>query len=154
MRVMATGLLAACLPALAWAAPAADAITGIWLNSEGSGYIQIYEAEKGRYAGRVVGATDGDVRDDTKNPDPAKRGESLLGQRVMHGFTFNGEGRWEQGRIYDPDNGETYDAWIALKSPDKLEVHGYILFSLIGRSEIWTRAGPNAEGVMEKALVE
>ncbi|MDN5937130.1 MAG: DUF2147 domain-containing protein [Salinisphaera sp.] len=153
MRAVFLAFLAAVLPMAVWAAPAADAITGIWLNSEKTGYIQVYQTESGDYAGQVVGATDGEVRDDTENSDPAKRDQSLLGQQIMHGFTWNGEDGWKEGRVYDPDNGKTYDGWIALKGPDKMELHGYIWFSLIGRSEIWTRVEGMPENVVQKVLV-
>lgn len=153
MRTALLVLIAAFLPAIAWAAPPSDAIVGIWLNSEKSGYIQIYQTESGAYAGQVVGATDGEVHIDTENPDPDQRGTPLLGQEIMHGFTYNGEGAWEEGHIYDPDKGETYEAWLALKSHDKLKVHGYIMFSLIGRTEIWTRVEGMPKNVVEKVLV-
>lgn len=153
MRTTVMILMLAGVPAVVWAAPSADAITGIWLNSEKSGYIQIYQTESGTYAGQVVGATDGHVRDDIKNPDPDERDESLLGQKVLWGFTYNGNNGWEEGHVYDPDKGETYDAWLALKDRDKLKVHGYIFFSIIGRTEIWTRVVGMPDNVVERVLV-
>lgn len=153
MRKAILALAAVCLPAVALAAPPSDAIVGIWLNAEKSGYIQIYQTESGAYAGQVVGATDGKVRDDIHNPDPSERDESLLGQEIMHGFTYNGEGKWVEGRIYDPDKGETYDAWLALKNHDTLKVHGYLFFSIIGRTQLWTRVEDMPKNVVEKVLV-
>lgn len=153
MRLLILPLLVASLPGIVWAAPPSDAIIGIWLNSEKSGYIQIYQTKSGDYAGQVVGATDGDVRRDTENPDPSQRNQSLLGQTIMHSFTYNGEGVWESGRIYDPDNGQTYDAWLALKGSDQLKVHGYIWFSLIGRTELWTRVKGVPKEVVKKVLL-
>lgn len=141
------------LPALAQGAPTANAITGIWLNSAKEGYIQIYRTDAGTYAGRIVGDTDGVVAKDIHNPDPAKRDESLLGRKIFHGFEYNGEGRWVGGEIYNPRNGETYSAWLALSDQGKLKVHGYIGFSLFGVTKLFTRVDRGAKGVVESALV-
>lgn len=141
------------LSALAGAAPTPDAITGIWLNSAKQGYVQIQQTAAGTYAGWIVGDTSGVVAKDSHNPDPAKRDESLLGKRIFYGFEYNGAGRWEDGNIYNPRNGETYSAWLGLSDTGKLKVHGYIGFSLFGLTRLFTRAAPNANGVRQSALV-
>lgn len=153
MRQLMICLFLLACPALAMAASEADAITGIWLNSDETGYIQIYQTDSGTYAGKVVGATDGSVRDDIHNPDPSERDESLLGQVILHGFTYNGEGYWVEGRAYDPESGETYDAWMALTEDGRLKIHGYIMFSLFGVTKYLTRVDRSAKGVVESALV-
>jgi uncharacterized protein (DUF2147 family) len=43
------------------------------------------------------------------------------------------------GKITDPESGKIYKSYIRLSSKDKLEVRGYIGFSLIGRSQTWIR---------------
>lgn len=121
----------------------ADAITGVWLTAEKDGYVQIFE-EDGRYFGKSVGAP------------PDTRGDSdrdLLGIRVLKGFEYNGESRWENGRAYDPGKDKSYDAWMTLKDPDTLKLRGYIGISLLGRTEVWTRAGRDAKGVESSELV-
>lgn len=140
------------------AQPEADAITGVWLTAAEDGYIQIFE-ENGAYFGKTVGEPPGSGESDgpekdVHNPDPAKRDRSLLGIRILEGFEYNGEGRWEDGEAYDPNNGKTYSAWIERPEPDQLKLRGYIGISLLGRTEIWTRASRDAEGVDEDVLVE
>lgn len=154
MRKLICLILLCGVPLLAQAA--ADDITGVWLTAAGDGYVQIFE-EDGEYYGKTVGSPPGERepgRKDTNNPDPEKRDRELLGIRVLKGFEYDGEGRWEDGRAYDPDNGKTYDAWMALKSPDELKLRGYIGISLLGRTEIWTRVAPEAEGVEASELVK
>lgn len=148
------------LLALAWAlsapsaaAPPSDAITGIWLNQAKEGYVQIYQTPSGDYAGRIVGDTSGVVARDVHNPNPAKRDESLLGKQIFHSFEYNGEGRWEDGEIYNPKNGKTYSAWLGLSEDDRLKVHGYIGFSLFGLTKLFTRVQQDAVGVVESALL-
>lgn len=131
------GLLAAATTAAAQHEPAAaDAITGVWQTKSG-GYVQIYDAGDS-YAGRVVGSVDGVAQYDVNNPDPDKRGRRLLGITVLHGLQYEGDMAWGGGQIYDPGNGETYQLKVYLRAPAKLEVRGYIGFSLFGRSQIWT----------------
>ncbi|MFZ5907440.1 MAG: DUF2147 domain-containing protein [Nitrospirota bacterium] len=50
----------------------------------------------------------------------------------------SGEDQWEGGKIYDPQNGKTYSCKIKLEG-QKLRVRGFIGFSLLGRTAVWTR---------------
>ena len=43
------------------------------------------------------------------------------------------------GKIYDPKTGKTYSCKITLQGSDKLNVRGFVGFSMLGRNEIWTR---------------
>lgn len=146
------GLLAASLAAVGQDEPAkADAITGIWQTKSG-GYVQIYDAGSS-YAGRVVGSTGGVAQYDTENPDPDKRGRRLLGVTILHGLEYEGDLTWGGGEIYDPGNGETYQLKAYLRGPDRLEVRGYIGFSLFGRSQIWTPVPLGAPNLEEDLLM-
>jgi uncharacterized protein (DUF2147 family) len=60
-------------------------------------------------------------------------------------FTFNGEKMWAGGKIYDPENGKTYSCKMVLDGEQYLKVRGYIGISLLGRTEIWTRAETASE---------
>ena len=48
-------------------------------------------------------------------------------------------GLWKEGTIYDPESGKTYSCKLTLESPKRLKVRGFIGFSFIGRTQIWTR---------------
>lgn len=115
----------------------ADSIVGIWNTAKGEANIQIYKCGA-YYCGRIVW-TKGKPGTDDKNPDPALRGRSVIGMQMMKNFAFDGKDKWTDGRIYDSDNGKTYSAFITLDSPDKLRLRGYVLFSVLGRSTVWTR---------------
>ncbi|MBV9554351.1 MAG: DUF2147 domain-containing protein [Alphaproteobacteria bacterium] len=77
---------------------------------------------------------------DLKNPDPAQRKRPLCGLMFMYGFKPAGTDTWEGGTVYDADDGNTYHATMKLQSDGALRLHGYIGISLIGASEVWTRA--------------
>ena len=58
---------------------------------------------------------------------------------IMSGFTYDGDGRWSGGRIYDPNSGKTYKATIRQVDANTIKLRGYIGISLFGRSDTWTR---------------
>lgn len=76
---------------------------------------------------------------DCNNPDDALKKRPMIGLQIMEGFTAVGDDRWEDGIIYNPDNGKTYRGKLHLISPDRLELRGYMGISLFGRNYILTR---------------
>jgi uncharacterized protein (DUF2147 family) len=142
------GMLMA-LPSLA-AAQEADAVVGTWLNAKKTAHVQIYK-ENGKYRGKIVWLKEptypandkkgmaGQQKVDRENPDPARRTQPLLELVILRDFVFAKDNQWEQGRIYDPENGKDYKCKMRLKGADTLDVRGFIGFSLLGRTETWTR---------------
>ena len=82
----------------------------------------------------------GQSKVDRENPDEALRTRPVDGMEIVWGFHWDArDERWESGSIYDPKNGKTYRCYIELREDGTLKVRGYIGFTLIGRTEIWTR---------------
>jgi uncharacterized protein (DUF2147 family) len=131
-----------CMCFLASAGPNPDDIVGLWLNSNGQGQIQVYK-EGNKYFGKLVWLKEpngpkGNPKLDANNPDPAQKTKPLLGAIVLRNFVYD-DGEWNRGRIYDPQNGKDYKCYMKLKNANTLSVRGYIGFSLLGRTEVWTR---------------
>jgi uncharacterized protein (DUF2147 family) len=128
---------------LSVAADNPDAVLGVWKNGEGTGMVQIYK--KGdRYFGRVVWLKvttnpDGTARVDVNNPDEKLRNRPLKGLENLRDFIAKGDGRWDEGRIYDPKTGNDYSAEMKLTDENTLEVRGFIGVSLFGRTDVWKR---------------
>ncbi len=121
----------------------ADEIVGIWETpGEDNGRIEIYK-NGNKYHGRIVWLKkpieNGKYRVDENNPDPGLRSNPVVGLDILKGFVFDGEDEWNDGKIYDPANGKTYSCFMELDAPDKLKVRGFIGFSLLGRTEYWSR---------------
>ncbi len=76
---------------------------------------------------------------DNKNPDTKKRQQPIVGMTILTNFIFDGKDEWEDGKIYDPESGNTYSCNMELNGRNKLKVRGYIGLSLFGRTEVWTR---------------
>jgi len=134
-------MLLAVLPARAAVGP--DDVLGVWKNGEGTGMIQIYKSGN-KYFGRLVwlkvpNTPEGTPRTDVNNPDEAKRKVALKGLVNMREFVYSGDGKWSDGKIYDPKNGSDYSCEMTLTDANTLEVRGYIGVSLFGRTDVWKR---------------
>ena len=124
------------------AASTMASIEGRWLSGDGDGWIEI-TLEGDSLVGRIAGSPNdrrGDApRYDRLNPDPALRGRPLKGLTIMSGFQYETDGRWVDGRIYDPNSGNTYKGTIQQVDANTLKLRGYVGISLFGRTETWTR---------------
>jgi uncharacterized protein (DUF2147 family) len=116
-------------------------IAGTWLSGDGDGLIEI-RVDGAAIAGNILGSATPDPqrpKTDTLNPDPTLRSRPLVGLDIFSGFTYDGDGKWSGGFIYDPNSGKTYRGKLRLVDTNTLEVRGFIGISLIGRTETWTR---------------
>jgi len=119
-----------------------DQIIGKWLNATGEAHIQIYP-NGGKYFGKIAwmktpNDSDGKPRLDKNNPDNSLMKNPILGLVILKNFIFDDD-IWQGGSIYDPKTGKTYSCKISLQGPDKINVRGFVGFSMLGRTESWTR---------------
>lgn len=108
---------------------------GAWSTEEGDSRIRLAPC------GRALCGTIVWVRQpgtDSKNPNPALRGRSLVGLELTRDMEPDGQGGWS-GSIYNPDNGKTYGATMRPRGA-KLEVGGCIMGGLLCGSDTWSRA--------------
>ena len=117
----------------------ADAILGTWLTASGKAKVQIYK-DGTRYSGKIVWLKtptyeDGTPKVDKNNPDKVKQSVPMMGLNLLKGFEFDDD-EWEDGTIYDPENGKTYSCTIKYRD-GKLDLRGYIGISMIGRTQTW-----------------
>ncbi|EDM36198.1 hypothetical protein PBAL39_19984 [Pedobacter sp. BAL39] len=131
--------------AMSFAATAqnSDAIVGKWINSSGEAHIEIYK-KSDKFFGKIVWLKapkdeKGNVKTDVKNPESSLKSRPILGMEMLTGFVYD-DGKWEDGKIYDPKSGKTYSCTMALKSNGDLNVRGYIGVSFIGRTDVWKKA--------------
>ena len=120
----------------------ADAILGQWANPNGQDHILIYK-KGNKYFGKLdwikfPNDEQGKPKTDKNNPDKALQSRPDLGLELLKDFTFDGEKVYEDGTIYDPKSGKTYSCKMTLDD-NSLKIRGYVVFSLFGRSEVWTR---------------
>lgn len=138
---------AACLAAalLTGAAGPPHSPQGAWMTERNAAIVRIFPCGAGDVlCGRLVWfrtkPNDPDAQTlDVNNPDPARRAQPLCGLTLMSGFKSAGPEDWEDGTIYDPDNGKSYRATLKLLPDGTLRVRGYIGIPLLGGSEVWTQ---------------
>jgi len=123
-----------------------DRVVGFWLNEDGNAQIEIYRVAGSQYNGKIVWLEepledDGTPKVDDENPDRSLRNRPLLGLEILTGFSYNASKQeWEKGRIYDPDNGRTYDCYMSLDGHNTLKIRGFVLgMRWLGRSTEWKR---------------
>ena len=115
-----------------------DVIIGEWLSQEKDGKISIFKQGDKFYGKISWGKTPG--RKDTNNPDVKLRNRDLIGLVILQDFKYTGSA-WEDGKIYDPKSGKTYDCILKVKDNNKiLEIRGYVGVPMFGRTATWTRS--------------
>ena len=115
---------------------------GLWKNEDAT--FEIFE-NGGKLSARIVAlrepkTPEGKEKTDIHNPDRSKRDRPIIGLVFMSGFNRKSDTRWDNGTIYDPKSGSTYSCFMELDGPDRIKVRGFIGISLIGRTDVWTRA--------------
>lgn len=123
----------------------ADDIIGEWWTPNNDGRITFFKCGT-TYSGKVSGFKNpndpetGKPRLDKHNPDPSLRKRPIMGLVLFYNFEYNTcNSKYIEGELYDSDHGKTYSCWIKLINYNVLELHGFIGFSLIGKSVYFTR---------------
>ncbi|MBA2078141.1 MAG: hypothetical protein BGP10_00630 [Rhodanobacter sp. 68-29] len=71
--------------------------------------------------------------------DGERKNQPIEGMTIMWGVHKNGDA-WDGGKILDPKSGKVYKVKLTLEDGgQKLDVHGYIGFAMLGRSQTWQR---------------
>jgi uncharacterized protein (DUF2147 family) len=126
----------------------ADDVRGTFWNDEKTAKIRIYRAKNGKYYGKIEWLKEpndeqGNPKTDPNNPDPDLRSRPRLGMVIMKSFDWDSDEKlWEDGLIYDPNNGKTYDGYMKFEGDNlnKLYLRGYVLgMSWLGRTAEWER---------------
>ncbi len=122
-------------------ANAAD-VTGTWLIQDTTAKVRIYlcgEALCGNvvWLSQPLDAVTGKPQTDKLNADPDKRNRAMLGVPVVLGMQRNNEENKWVGRIYNPDDGNTYRGAIELIDQTRLKIEACV--SIYCQTEIWTR---------------
>ena len=139
--------------ALSAPAQAQQSVMGTWLTQSGVAHVRITPCQnpaQGPICGTIVALVnpkgpDGQVvapetATDYRNADAALRGRKVLGMPLIWGFkTTAAPNTFEDGQIYNGENGKTYNANVSLQPDGKLRLRGYIGSPLFGETQLWTR---------------
>jgi uncharacterized protein (DUF2147 family) len=143
---MVSGLLLGLSAGAAEAAPPLEA--GVWINHTGKGAVEIRPCGTGASATRLCGfivwlkepkKRNGQPFTDGYNPEPSMRRRTICGLPVL-GSLQRVSGGWDNGWVYDPEQGASFDAAIQLATRDKLILTGYKGVKFFSKSFTWRRA--------------
>jgi uncharacterized protein (DUF2147 family) len=144
-------LLLGTLASSAWAQQ--PSVMGTWLTASGKAQVRIGpcpDPKNGPICGFIASlieprGPDGvvvvpEVATDFRNTDPALRGRKVLGMPLIWGFKKTSDpNAFEDGQIYNGENGKVYNANISLQPDGKLRLRGYVGSPMFGETQIWNR---------------
>ena len=119
---------------------------GLWKTIDDNsgkprGLVRIREVN-GRFEGKVEKAFPQPGEDPAPKCDKcdgARHNQPVLGMTILWGLGKQGD-EYGDGEILDPETGKIYRARMKLiDNGKKLEVRGFIGFSLFGRTQTWLR---------------
>ena len=105
-------------------------------TKEKTAVIEIYQTDN-LYFGKIVKSFNLEKNALCENCKGINKNKPIIGLVVIENIKKDGN-EFNGGTVLDPDNGETYKCYLKLKN-NKLEVRGYIGFSLLGRTQYWVR---------------
>lgn len=123
---------------------AAEGLTGVWktIDDETGEAKSLIEIKKmgDEYQGVIKELLN------PSEPNPVynlctdnRKDQPIIGMMIMSGITGSDDS-YTPGEILDPQNGKLYSVNVKLiEEGQKLEVRGYIGFSLLGRTQTWQR---------------
>ncbi|MCK9538566.1 DUF2147 domain-containing protein [Dokdonella sp.] len=102
--------------------------------------VQISESN-GELTGTVL-----EVLESDQGPNPLctkckgdLKDQPVTGMRIIWGMKQDGD-TWQGGKILDPKTGKIYGCKLhVIDDGQKLEVRGFMGFSLLGRTQVWVR---------------
>ena len=128
-------------------------VMGTWLTASKLAQVQLApcaDPARGPVCGTIVKLID--PKDDSgkpivpeeavdrRNTDPALRGRKVLGMVLLYDFAKSADpNAFEDGTIYNGENGKTYKAKFGLQADGTLRLRGYVGVPMLGETQIWTR---------------
>ena len=142
MRTRLIALLFLLLPLTAFA----QSPVGTWTTIDDKtkkpkSVVEIFEARDGTLSGRVV-----EILHSDRGPNPVcdkcsgeLKNKPVKGMVILWGVRRKGNA-WEGGQILDPASGKVYSVKLTpVEGGRKLDVRGFMGFSLLGRTQTWMR---------------
>ena len=121
----------------------ADSIVGEWYTENNKSVVKIYKVGN-KYYGKIIwlkapNDKNGKPKLDKNNEDEKLQKRPLLNLVILKDFEYDEDNEWDDGEIYNPEDGETYSCTMTLIDKNTLEVRGYVGISLLGKSQTWKR---------------
>lgn len=122
-----------------------DPFCRVWYNQEKDAKLEVYQSGN-TFEAKIIWLKEpnenGKPKVDKNNPDEKLRSRPALGMVILRGLVKSKDdpNYYDNGRVYDPKNGKTYDCHLTLKGKTA-ELRGFVMgMSFLGRTSVWTLA--------------
>ena len=126
------------------ASGSSEGVLGTWATEGGKSHVEIVACGE-KLCGSITWLKEpmddeGKPKHDDNNPDMELQSRPILGLPLLANFIAGTEANvWEDGTIYNPEDGETYSCTMTLLDNATLKVRGYVGLPLFGKTQVWTR---------------
>lgn len=122
-----------------------DRILGEWWTEDREGRIRFKRYKDGTYRGITTCCkkdppTEDEPGIDINNPNPKLRNRSTIGIILIWDLKYDGDGKYVDGHVYNPRDGDSYHFIAEIIDDETLEIRGYLGIPLLGQTQIWKRA--------------
>lgn len=137
----------------------ASDINGYWINDSKTIIVKIYNDEKSLTKGKVVWLKDsldalGNEKRDVRNSNVNLRSRKIIGTDILYGYKYDAKDHeWENGTIYNFENGTEYHGKMWIDKEDRLYIKGYWWwFWFLSKTKHWERThfGAPAQNTVKK----
>lgn len=128
---------------------AAPGPEGVWRTiddetGEARSLVEIEVRDDGELEGHIIEILQSDLPEDEWYCTACsgdKEGEPFIGLQILDELSWSDRHEdWRDGKILDPASGREYKARLSVgENNERLQVRGFIGFSLIGRTQTWER---------------
>lgn len=115
-----------------------EALVGEWWTEKKDGKVKFQKLKDGTYWGVLSWSAESPPRKDSKNPDPKLRDRLLVGIVLIWNLRYE-DGEFVDGKVYNPNDGNTYRMKVKVVDPSTLTIRGYAALPVFGSSQTWTK---------------
>ena len=123
-----------------------DNIIGKWCLDDRTAIFDFYRTGN-EYQARLVPLSKPNLLD-VNNPVDSLKKRKLSGSILVHGLVYDAQKhKWDGGKVYNPENGKTYNCNCRLAAQGtQLLFRGYLGVSVLGQTRTWNRMAPGSTG--------
>ena len=121
-----------------------EGVIGTWATDEDKSHVEIAPCGL-KFCGIIVWLKepldeDGKLKHDANNPNKNLRDRSIIWLPLFANVVASTKGNvWEDGTIYNPEDGKKYSCTLTLLDTETLKVRGYVGLPMFGKTQIWKR---------------